>query len=71
MRVKAIVIVILFAGLAAAEKPKKQPEKSAQRSRIWLLPVPSVMVQKSTKKRSQKFWEIQNTHNCAASPTML
>ena len=29
MRVKAIVIVILFAGLAAAEKPKKQPEKSA------------------------------------------
>ena len=29
MKVKAIVIVILFAGLAAAEKPKKQPEKSA------------------------------------------
>jgi flagellar L-ring protein precursor FlgH len=29
MRVKAIVIVTLFAGLAAAEKPKKQPEKSA------------------------------------------
>lgn len=29
MKVKAITIVILFAGLAAAEKPKKQPEKSA------------------------------------------
>jgi len=29
MRIRAIVIVILFAGLAAAEKPKKQPEKSA------------------------------------------
>jgi flagellar L-ring protein precursor FlgH len=29
MKIGAIVIVILFAGLAAAEKPKKQPEKSA------------------------------------------
>jgi flagellar L-ring protein FlgH len=29
MKPKAIIIMILFAGLAAAEKPKKQPEKSA------------------------------------------
>lgn len=29
MKIKAIIMVILFAGLAAAEKPKKQPEKSA------------------------------------------
>ena len=29
MKIKASILLILFAGLAAAEKPKKQPEKSA------------------------------------------